>query len=92
MANVVTEYGTPVNLVATGDVVLARNCVLIGFYMNTIAGTLVLRKGGATGTIISGVITPVAGFHRFPAACPGGLHATFGGAGDITFFVVDGQA
>jgi hypothetical protein len=92
MSNISMEYGTPVNKTATGDVVLTTDCALLGFYVNsTSSGTLVLKKGGSSGTALNGTITPAIGFHRFPAACQGGLHATVGGTLDVTFFVVPGN-
>lgn len=82
------EYGNCVNLTATGDVVATVDCKLIGFYVNsTSTGTLVLKRGGSGGTAISGTITPAIGFHRFPASCPGGLHATIANTLNVTFFV-----
>lgn len=93
MANVVLESGTPTNITATGNVVASTDCTLIGFYVNsTTGGTLVLKRGGSSGTAISGTITPAIGFHRFPAACPAGLHATIANTLDVTFFTVAGQA
>lgn len=84
-----TEAGDAVNLTATNDVIASKDCRLLGFYVNsTNAGTLILKRGGSAGTAISGTITPAIGFHRFPAACPGGLHATIGGTAlNVTFFV-----
>jgi hypothetical protein len=94
MSQFVSETGKAVNVTGTADVVTTTNCVLLGFYVNsTNAGTLVMRRGGSGGTAISGTITPAIGFHRFPANCPGGLHATVGGTAlDVTFFVVEGAA
>ena len=93
MSQIVVESGNAVNLTATGNVILGTNCLMLGFYVNsTTAGTVVFRKGGSGGTVLNGVITPVMGFHRFPATCQGGLHATIGGALDITVFVVEGSA
>lgn len=82
----VVETGTPVNLTASGSVALhAGN--LIGFYVNsTSAGTVVIRDGGASGTAISGTITPAIGFHPFPASCATGCYATLGGTINVTFF------
>lgn len=92
MSQFTAEIGNPVNITATGNVT-TRDCVLIGFYVNsTSSGTLVLRKGGASGTVLNGTITPAIGFHRFPASCPGGLHATIASTLDVTFFVVEGNA
>ena len=87
------ETGTPTNLTATGAVSVAPG-TLIGFYVNnkTAGGTLVLRNGStASGTAISGTITPLIGFHRFNAYCPDGCHATIAvQAMDITFFFAAG--
>lgn len=82
------ESGDAINLTATGDV-YTGNCRLLGFYVNsTNAGTVVMRRGGAAGTVLCGTITPAIGFHRFPADCPGGLHHTEGGTAiDITYFI-----
>lgn len=95
MSNTVIEAGTAFNLTATGNVGAASvDSRLIGFYVNsTNVGTLVLRRGGSGGTVLSGTITPAIGFHRFPASCPSGLHATIGGTAlDVTFFIVSGTA
>lgn len=89
----IPECGIAVNLTSTNNV-NTNNCALLGFYVNsTNAGTLVLRKGGSGGTVLNGTITPAIGFHRFPAVCPGGLHATIAGTAlDVTFFIVTGVA
>lgn len=86
------EFGSAVNISATADIgVAGADLVLLGFYVNsTTAGTLVLKRGGASGTAISGTITPAIGFHRFPASCPAGLNATVGGTLNVTFFVIPG--
>jgi hypothetical protein len=82
----VVETGTPVNLTSSGAVSLHAGS-LIGFYVNsTTAGTIALLDGGASGTAISGTITPLIGFHRFPAACTTGCYATIGGTLNVTFF------
>lgn len=87
------ESGTPKNITGTGTVSIA-SCNLFGFYVNsTTAGTLVLRvgsDGAATGTAISGTITPAIGFHRYPAYCPSGLHATIANTLDVTLFFAAG--
>lgn len=86
------EYGIPVNASATGDITTA-NCAILGFYVNsTSSGTIVFRKGGSSGTVLNGTITPAIGFHRFPAACKGGCHITVGGTLDVTVFVVMGES
>jgi hypothetical protein len=87
--------GIPVPITATGDVfnptVGNKDCTLLGFYVNsTTAGTLVLRQGGASGTTLGGTITPAVGWHTFPSVAHDGLHATVGGAIDVTFFIVPG--
>lgn len=75
------ESGSPVNLTSTG-IVSETSGVLLGFYVNsTSGGTIVISVGGATGattggTAISGTITPVIGFHRFPAYCVGRCYVT----------------
>lgn len=94
MSQFVIESGRAVNITATGDVIGSQmDCALIGFHVNsTTAGTLVLRRGGSGGTVLNGVTQPAVGFHRFPANCQGGLHATVGGTIDVTFFVIEGAA
>lgn len=62
---------------------------LIGFYVNsTSSGTVVLKDGGASGTTVSGTITPAIGFHPFPGVFASSIHATIGGTLDVTFFWV----
>ena len=93
MAFTVVDAGVAINKTGSGDVVAVTDCTLLGFYVNsTSSGTVVLKRGGSSGTALNGTITPAVGFHRFPAVCPGGLHFTAGGTIDITFFVVMGQA
>ena len=88
MSTPTIENGDPVNITATADVFATKDVYLLGFYVNsTTGGTLVLTKGGSGGTAISGTITPAIGFHRFPAYCPGGLHATIANTLNVTFFV-----
>lgn len=81
------ETGSYKNINATGAVTTFPG-MLLGFYVNsTTAGTLVLRDGGASGTVMDGTITPAIGFHRFPASFgAGGLHATIANTLDVTFF------
>ena len=84
------ETGLAVNATATGNITTAA-CKILGFYVNsTSAGTIVFRRGGSGGTVMSGTITPAIGFHRFPADCPGGCHITVGGTLNVTVFVVEG--
>lgn len=81
------QYGTPKRLTATGTVKSDMGRV-VGFYVaSTTAGTLVFRDGGASGTQISGTITPAAGFHAWPGSFVTDLHVTVGGTIDVTFFV-----
>lgn len=83
-----SEFGHAKNMTATGTV-KAIPGMLLGFYVNsTSSGTVVLRDGGASGTALSGTITPAIGFHRFPAVFQTDLHFTEGGTIDITFFFV----
>ena len=82
--------GTPINLTSTNTVSVVSGS-LLGFYVNnTSSGTLVFRignagAGGAAATVISGTITPAIGWNRYPAYCPGGLHATIANTLDVTF-------
>ena len=87
MSQPVAEVGGYKNITATGAVSTGA-CQLIGFYVNnTTIGTLVLRDGGASGTVMSGTITPAIGFHRFPANVGTSLYATIAGTAlDVTFF------
>ena len=87
MSAPVAEVGGYKNITETGAVSTGA-CQLIGFYVNnTTIGTLVLRDGGASGTVMSGTITPAVGFHRFPANVGTSLYATIGGSAlDVTFF------
>ena len=78
------EAGTPVNISSSGAVSLVAGS-LLGFYVNsTTSGTVVVRNGGATGTAISGTITPAIGFHRFPAYCPAGCYLTLANTINVT--------
>ena len=88
---IMAEVGNTYNKTGTVDVVATTNCVLLGFYVNsTTNGTLALKKGGSGGTALGGTITPAIGFHRYPATCLAGLHATIANTLDVTFFVVEG--
>ena len=92
MSQPVAEVGAYKNITATGDVTTGP-CQLLGFYVNnTSSGTLVLRDGGASGTVMSGTITPAIGFHPFPANVGSSLHATIAGTAlDVTFFFASGN-
>lgn len=88
MASQTVETGSSKNISATGNVTTGA-VSLIGFYVNsTSSGTLVLRDGGSSGTVLCGTITPAIGFHRYPVSTNGVLHATVGGTIDATFFFV----
>ena len=79
--------GSYKNITGTGAVT-ANPGTLIGFYVNsTTTGTLVLRDGGASGTVMTGTITPAIGWHFLPAGfgLAGGLHATIANTLDVTF-------
>lgn len=89
------EVGTPFNKTATSAIGLAATpAALLGFYVNsTTGGTIVFRDGGASGTVVSGTITPAAGtFHRFPCSFPNGCHATIANTLDVTFFLQQGNS
>ena len=85
-------FGSASNLTATGNIGAAgSDKALLGFYVNsTTSGTIVLRVGGSSGTVVSGTITPVIGWHGFPLSGPGGIHATIGGTLNVTFLYKDG--
>lgn len=74
------------NLTSTAAI-STGSCVLTGFYVNsTSGGTLVFRDGGASGTTVSGTITPAAGWHFFPASFPTSAHVTIAVAAiNVTF-------
>lgn len=81
------ETGTPVLLTSSGAVSLVQG-TLLGFYVaSTTGGTVVVSNGGASGTAISGTITPAAGaFYRFPAYCPDGCYFTIANTLSVTAF------
>ena len=73
------------NITATGTVKSTPG-VLLGFYVNsTTGGTLVLRDGGASGTAITGTITPAIGWHALPVGFETDLHATIANTLNVTF-------
>ena len=79
---------SPKRVTASGTVITGP-CRIAGFYVSsTSSGTLVLYDNtAASGTQISGTITPAAGlFHPFPVDVQNGLYATVGGTIDVTFF------
>jgi len=82
------EAGTFKNITST-TAITTTPCHLIGFYVNsTSSGTIVLRDGGASGTVLDGTITPAIGFHRYPAVITTSLHATIANTLDVTLFFV----
>lgn len=88
MAGATFESGSYKNITATG-LVTDKPGALLGFYVNsTTGGTLVLKDGGASGTVISGTITPAIGFHRYPVGFGTNLHATIANTLDVTFSYV----
>jgi hypothetical protein len=91
MSQPVAEVGAYKNMTATGDVTTGP-CQLIGFFVSTTtSGTVVLKDGGSSGTVISGTITPATGFHSYPATVGTSLHFTEGGTIDVTFFFAAGN-
>ena len=87
---IIQQSGSPINITSSGAVSLVAGN-LIGFYVNsTTAGTVVVRNGGATGTAISGTITPAIGFHSFPAYCTSGCYLTLANTIDVTAFFAAG--
>jgi len=86
MAQPVIQAGQYKNITSSAAVSAGAG-QLIGFYVNsTTGGTIVLRDGGASGTVMSGTITPAIGFHPFPATFGTSLHATLANVIDVTFF------
>lgn len=89
MAQIV-ESGTPVLLTSSGAVSLTSG-TLLGFYVgSTTSGTIVVRNGGASGTAISGTITPAVGYHAFPAYCTTGCYLTLANTISVTAFFAAG--
>jgi hypothetical protein len=84
-----TPGGGHLRLTASGAVKASAGRIS-GFYVaNTTAGTVTLydNASAASGTQMSGLITPAIGFHRFPARFSKGCWAEIGGALDVTFFI-----
>lgn len=83
-----SNYGTPVNVTATGLLATGSGRV-VGFYVNsTSSGVIAFRDGGSSGTVLSGSITPAIGFHWFPAAYATNLHVTLvSGSINLTAFI-----
>ena len=74
--------------ITASGVVVNGPARLRGFYVNsTTSGTLVLYDNtAASGTVLSGTITPAAGWNEFPVDLANGLYATVGGTLNVTFF------
>lgn len=84
------ECGQPVNLTSSGAISAIPGRIL-GFYVaSTSSGTIVLRDGGASGTAISGTITPAVGWHFFPAAISTSAYATLANTINVTFIFSPG--
>lgn len=84
---IANSFGVARNLTATGTV-WNTSGRLLGFYVNsTSSGTIVLRDGGASGTTLTGTITPAVGWHSLPITFATDLHFTEGGTIDVTFVV-----
>lgn len=84
---IANSFGAPVNVTATASInpQMGR---LLGFYVNsTTGGTLVLRDGGASGTVLTGTITPAIGWHSLPLTYATSLHATIANTLNVTFVV-----
>lgn len=72
-------------MTATGTV-KTRPGRLVGFYVaSTTGGTIVLKDGGASGTALTGTITPAVGWHPLPVSFGNDLHATIANTISVTF-------
>ena len=88
----IVESGTPINLTDDGVVSLVAG-TLLGFYVNsTNAGTIIVRNGtSASGTAVTGTITPAIGYHALNMYLPGGCYVTVAGTAlDVTLFFAAG--
>lgn len=86
MSQIVAPVGQYHNGTATA-VVNSVSSHLIGFYVNsTSSGTIVFRDGGASGTTVSGTITPAIGYHAFPCTFASGIHITIANTLNVTLF------
>jgi len=83
----VQQAGTPVLLSASGVISVASG-TMIGYHVNSTAGgTIVIRNSSsASGTAVSGTITPGLGFTAFPGYFIDGAYATIAGTISVTFF------
>lgn len=83
-------YGQPVLLTGSGAISTVPGKI-VGFYVaSTTSGTIVIRDGGASGTAISGTITPAVGWHFFPSAISSSAYATIANTISVTFMFVPG--
>ena len=90
MSGQIQQGGTPVNLAASGAISLASG-TMIGYHVNsTTGGTMVIRNGGASGTVVTGTITPLPGFQAFPGYFTSGAYVTLANTIDVTFFFAAG--
>lgn len=81
------QFSGQPTLLSSSGAVSAQPCKLIGFYVaSTTSGTIVLRNGGASGTAISGTITPAVGWHFFPCDFSTSAYATIANTISVTFF------
>ena len=86
----IQQAGVPILLTSSGAISASPGS-LIGYHVNsTSSGTIVFRNGGASGTAVSGTITPSVGFNAFPATFTTSCYATIGGTLDVTFFFAAG--
>ncbi len=84
MSMIPLGLGSYSNITST-TAITAKPTILTGFYVNsTSSGTIVFKDGGASGTVVSGTITPAIGWHFFPASFATSLHATIANTLDVT--------
>lgn len=85
MSSMMVMGGTPILLSASG-VVSPVSGTLIGVMINsTTGGTIVLREGGASGTAVTGTITPAIGFLPCYMTFSTGCYATIANTLNATF-------
>lgn len=82
-----TRAGKYARLTASG-LIKTGGGLLLGFYVsNTTSGTITLYDSTTgSGTQMSGLITPAAGWGYFPGIFQTGAYAVIGGTLDVTFF------
>jgi hypothetical protein len=74
------------NMTATANV-LPRQGALLGFYVNSTTGGTIQFYDSATtgtGTPITGVITPVVGWHEIPVGVTAGVYAVIANTLNVT--------